>query len=123
MGRYILFLYLLFLSEIVTSCRSHCDVVEGVKEININGVVSKKYRLDWNHNSPEIDFTNSANNDHVKYRVGENVHNIYLVFEKSGFWKYVQEGDSIVKKRDSFEIVVYRNEILARKFILDYGCK
>jgi hypothetical protein len=123
MGKNILPFGILILIQLLTSCHSHCDVVNDIEKIEIKGKIKKKYRMEWNHDSPEIDFSNSANNDHIKSIFDDNVYHIYLVREKSGFWKYVQAGDSIVKERGSFAVTVFRTDTLAKKFNLDYGCK
>lgn len=115
--------YLFFVLIVVCSCHSHCDEVERVREFRIEGIIEKKYRRELNHNSYEIEFTNNANNDHVKYLIGDNVNSIYLESESSGFWQYVQVGDSITKYQGRLEIWVYRNGAGKRKFELLYGCK
>jgi hypothetical protein len=123
MGKIIWVVGTLIIVAMLSSCHSHCDVVNDLEKIEIKGKIKKKYRMEWNHDSPEIDFSNSANNDHIKSIFDENVYHLYLVRERSGFWKYVQVGDSIVKERDSFEVTVFRNDILSKRFNLDYGCK
>lgn len=103
---------LILIFQLLSSCHSHCDEVERIGKLGIEGKIKRKYRLEWNHNSPELDFSNRAN----------NVNRIYLVDEKSGFWEYINVGDSIVKKPKSFNVTVFRNKVLVKKFNLDYGC-
>jgi hypothetical protein len=95
------------------SCQSHCDAVQDVKKIGIAGRILDKYRIKLNRNSKELDFTNSLSNRK----------HIYLFFERSGFWDFVQVGDSLYKSEDSFKIHVYRMNNDPKIFILEYGCK
>jgi hypothetical protein len=80
--------------------------------VEIQGTVEDKYRVTWNRNEPQLKFSNS---------VGKQTSGLFLYSERSGFWDYVAIGDSISKKKNTFEINVYREGSFSRKFTLDYG--
>lgn len=92
---------------------SRCDYVKEIKGLPIEGIVLKKDRLEWNHNEPQLDFTNYATN---RFFLG-----LRLQTEKSGFWDFVNVGDSISKKENSMKVNVYRSQVLIKSFQLRYG--
>jgi hypothetical protein len=77
----------------------------------IDGLIMEKYRIKWNHNEPQLIFTNFS---------GSEI-DLYLHTDKSRFWDFVNVGDSISKNANTFEINVYRKGFFSKRFILSYG--
>jgi hypothetical protein len=96
------------------SCNNRCDAVKSVREREIEGVIKKKYRLSWNHNSKELDI----------YKNSRKILGIYFFSEESGLWDFVQIGDSLHKERESFDVRIYRAGMNPQTFTLQYpGCE
>jgi len=90
-------------------CNTHCELVDRMKGVSINGEVEEKYIKEWDKHT---EILRVKNYDDI----------IYLVSDQSGFWNYVQVGDSVNKKADSFLVGVFR-EGDKRTFELRYqGC-
>jgi len=74
------------------------------------GVILSKYVDKNNHNRETIIIKN--NYDEIK-----TIWNA----DKSGFFEFVTENDSIVKKSGSYIIEVYKNDSLLKSFKIDWG--
>lgn len=74
------------------------------------GVILSKYVDENNHNRETIIIKN--NYDEIK-----TIWNA----DKSGFFEFVTENDSIVKKSGSYIIEVYKNDSLLKSFKIDWG--
>jgi hypothetical protein len=107
--RIVLFLIILLNLD---SCVTYCDAIEDVKNMEIDGVILKKYILPLNKHSKELDFANHSGQGN----------NIYLRGDKSKFWEFVQVRDSIHKEKGSFQIDVFRRGTKVRSVKLDYDC-
>lgn len=95
-------------------CTEYCDEVKFIKLEPMAGVISKKEIHSWNHGAKMI-FLSSAN--------GKS-NSVYLKYDKSQFWNFVQVGDSIYKKSNSFNITLIKPQAKkSMKFELDLGCK
>ena len=77
-----------------------------------SGIITNKYVDKKEHNNKFIELENEYNN--LKLLMNNDL---------SGLFEYVRVNDSIIKKKDSYLISVYRNSKKDTIFELDYGCK
>jgi hypothetical protein len=111
----IVFILTIILTSVtIESCiRTYCQAVKDFKKDQSCGVVTKKYRVEWNRNEPRLRLKNYCNNTTGFKVTGDN----------SGLWDYVVTGDSIFKEKDSFIVFVYRKGIEDPKvFTMNFGC-
>ncbi len=103
--RTLLFIVLTFAVE---GCNSHCGLVDKVKKVAMDGIVEKKYIIERDKNTRVLSVKNHRD--------------IYLRSEVSGFWEYVQEGDSVSKDSNTYIVHVFRADS-TKSFELKYlGC-
>ena len=103
-------LIILIIILIQGGCNTHCELVHRMKEVSIDGKVEEKYVKEWDKHTEILGVRNY-------------VDLIYLVSDQSGFWNYVEVGDSISKQADSFVVDVFRKGD-KRTFELRYqGCR
>jgi len=76
-------------------------------ETSINGSVKRKYQ-DKNHGLKE------------KVQINDLVISVFL--DSSGFYDFVQPGDSVVKDVGVGLIEIYRNDSSMKQFTIDFGC-
>jgi hypothetical protein len=91
--------------------RSYCGAVEDFKRQESCSIVLKKDSLKWNHNEPMLrvkDFCGDG------FKVNGDV---------SGFFEYVQVGDSLSKPKDSFKVAVFREGKKVAVYKMDFGCR
>jgi len=88
-----------------------CQAYEQDQFLVVEGVVDSVFEDKENH---------SANT--LKVRSGENIQTIYLEYDKSGLFEYLQKGDSIFKEHKSYKVIIKRVK-KERVFTLDYGIK
>lgn len=77
-------------------------------ETSCKGLVKRKYE-DKNHGLKE------------KVQIDDLVISVFL--DSSGFYDFVQPGDSVVKEAGIGLIEVYRNDSCVKQFTLDFGCE
>jgi hypothetical protein len=82
---------------------------EKYRAIDFQGVVSDKY-TEFNHGKKVINIQSS---DAVKF---------YRQTDHSGFYEFVQIGDSVTKKGGSLDVYVYRDSS-KYKFTIDFKCE
>lgn len=88
------------------------------KNLSIDAIINKKYRIEWNRKEEMLAFSNISES-----------HTISLYGDTSGFWEYVNVGDSLHKEPDTLMIFVYRKDStdsatfkLTKAFKMDFGC-
>ena len=87
--------------------KSKCLMYEQFVETSINGSVKRKYQ-DKNHGLKE------------KVQINDLVISVFL--DSSGFYDFVQPGDSVVKDVGVGLIEIYRNDSSMKQFTIDFGC-
>lgn len=88
--------------------RAVCELFAEFKTSSFNGVVEKKF-LDEEHHLHEAIFVD--NQEH------------HFNHDKSGFYTFIQEGDSIIKKEGSESVVIYRQGKMVEQYEIDFGCQ
>jgi hypothetical protein len=89
-----------------------CEVYyEQEKEIHYNGIITKKFIDEKEHNYPII-----------KIDEGEKIIVYNLSSDISGLFDFLKEGDRVIKRQGTNNIVVQRDGKEA-SFTLDYGCE
>lgn len=110
-----IFLFILFVIFLITQLFQQsdgCDIEEGIKERSFNGKVIDKYIDQYNHEIPALKLS-------TRFSYSKEY---FLRNEKSGFYDFVQVGDSLFKGKGSLVISLTRNE-KDTFFIIDYGCE
>ncbi len=82
-----------------TACTTYCGGNLILKEMPIDAIIDKKYRIEWNRKEEMLAFSNIS-----------EAHTISLDGDSSGFWEYVNVGDSLHKELDTLMIFVYRKD-------------
>ncbi len=100
----ILFFALWFLAP-----SGNCEAENSLKKEKFNGNVVKKYIDREQHLYPTLKL---ANYNRI----------VVVDYDKSGFYPFVQIGDSLIKEKGSLDIRLIRNE-LDTVFTIDYGCE
>lgn len=77
----------------------------------MNGVVSSKYIDSKNHNKPTIEVKQGSRNEKFQF-----------TNEKSGFYNFINVGDSILKESGELEVSVF-TKVDTTATMLNYGCK
>jgi hypothetical protein len=88
-----------------------CDTYRQESFTVINGIVDSVYEDKKNHSQ-----------DMLKVKNGKDIQTIYLEYDRSGLFEYLNSGDSVIKEYKSYEVVVKRSNSV-KVFVLDYGCK
>ena len=76
-----------------------------------NGIVENKFIDKKQHNYKIIILFNKS-----------ALEKIILNTDKSGFYEYIKEGDSIIKETGSYKMKVFKKSKIDTIFILYYGC-
>ena len=84
-----------------------CHYYEEAKDFNYSGTIHHAYLDTLNHNFRRVDL--------------ESGKTVYLNIDRSGLFEYLEPGDSIVKTKGSYEVLLFRND-LDTAFLMDYGC-
>ncbi len=87
-----------------------CSAYEEDKNLSFKGIIDSIYLDLGNHNAKIIEI-----------RTGNESKPFYIEYDRSGLFEFSQKGDSIIKKSESYVIVIIRNDVVT-SFNLDYGC-
>lgn len=87
------------------------DSYKKFKNREISGLVQKKYVDSANHLYKTVEVLQKNNLDMV-----------YFNLDKGGSYEYIEQGDSIFKKKKSDILTIIRNTN-TRKFKIEYRCK
>jgi hypothetical protein len=93
------------------SC-NYCKTAEKIALMEIIGIVESKSKLEWNRDEQII----------VYKDVYGMTKEYEILMDNSGFWDFVEQGDSLYKPNNIKTMRVYRNGKLAGEFLLDIGC-
>lgn len=85
-----------------------CDTYEVFLDIEFSNIVEDKY-LDQKH--------------HMNRTIKINNREIIFTLDESGFYEFVNEGDSLSKEKGNPKIEVYRQGQYIRAFKIDLGCE
>lgn len=108
MKKNILFVFLIML---IQSC-DYCKTAEKIAKREVIGIVESKKKLDWNRGEQTIIYKNVEN----------QTKSYEILMDESGLWDFVEKGDSLYKPLNNKRMKVYRNDKLAREFLMDIGC-
>jgi len=116
--RYFITISILIFLVFFSGCFTYCGAKRMMKKMSIDGIIDKKYKIEWNRKEEMLAFSNISESQ-----------TITLNGDSSGFWEYVNVGDSLHKEVDSLMIFVYRKDSsdsttfkLAKAFKMDFGC-
>lgn len=90
----------------------YCKIADKVAKTEVIGIVISKSKLKWNRGEQTIVYKNMDNHI-ISYKTRT---------DESGFWDFVEKGDSLYKPLNIKRMKVYRNGDLAKEFLLDIGC-
>lgn len=110
----ILCLVLFIITRLSTSnapYRACRDREEYMKDKEICGIVTKKFRDKEDHIYPKL-IIKESNNKELK---------LNLVIDKSGLFDFIQVNDSIVKEKESLYLIVFRKGE-KYEYTLEYNC-
>lgn len=88
-----------------------CSAYQRIQFLVLEGVVDSVFEDADNHSQNTL-----------KINVNESIQTVYLEFDKSDLFNYLQKGDSIFKKYKEYEVHVKRN-VSKKTFLLDFGCE
>jgi hypothetical protein len=88
--------------------KAACEMFDEFKNRTIHGFVNAKY-LDENH--------------HLNETIEVKGEKIMMTHDISGFYDFIQIGDSINKEMNKSDIRIIRNEVFVRSFEIDFGCR
>ena len=88
-----------------------CSAYQRIQFLVLEGVVDSVFEDADNHSQNTL-----------KINVSESIQTVYLEFDKSDLFNYLQKGDSIFKKYKDYEVHVKRN-VSKKTFLLDFGCE
>jgi hypothetical protein len=80
-------------------------------DLEFIGVVNKKYIDNQNHGAKTLDILAT-----------EGITKWPIAADRSGCYEYLSINDSIVKEIGSYDVFVYRNQVLDTIFKIDYKC-
>lgn len=84
---------------------------ESVKFTKYEGKIGKKFLFKNSKNYPSILVQNDLGTQKVMF-----------IYDKSGLYEYLQEGDSIYKEYGNYDVFIVRDSV-KKKFTLDFGIK
>ena len=105
----ILFLIFIWLQPSIKDI--NCSHFKTLKNVSYKGVVINKFIDSTQHNYPIV----------VVRQIDNSIYKFDLTHDRSGLYRFLQIGDSIVKSKGAYNIEVIRSG-MERIFILDYGC-
>lgn len=105
----ILFLFFIWLQPSIKDI--NCIHFKTLENLSYRGVVINKFIDSTQHNYPTI-VIKKMDNSRFKFD---------LTHDKSGIYNFLLIGDTIVKRKESYQIEVSRNG-MKNTFVLDYGC-
>lgn len=100
----------LFLLAWLYAPSGNCSAKDSFKKIILTGKVLDRFIDSKSHSYPTLQISN--------YNKKLVIHE----YDKSGFYDFVEIGDSLIKEKGSLDIRLIRNE-LDTVFTIDYGCE
>jgi len=104
--------FLLLASTIILASCNYCKVAEKRENEEVIGIVNSKMKLEWSRGEQTIVYQNQY--DQIKH--------FEIMGDNSGFYDFVDKGDSLHKPLNVKKIEVYRKGILERDFLLNISC-
>ena len=90
----------------------NCNHFKSLRNVTYNGVVINKFIDSTQHNYPTV----------VIRQIDNSIYKFDLTHDKSGLYGFLLIGDTLVKRKGSYNINVSRYE-MEKTFELDYGCE
>ena len=95
---YIIFIILVIIIIIYSNYSNRNYCIKYLKELEFNGILTKKYIDKKQHNYPMIEL----------YSLRNPRQQINLDLDQSGMFNYVETGDSLIKISGELKVLIYR---------------
>lgn len=95
-----------------------------MKQPSNNEICFQKYEAERNSFYHGFVAKKIINKEEHNYKtvILSNGQELWMNWDLSGLYDFIEVNDSIVKNRGSYEVHVYRNSV-EYKFVIDYGCE
>lgn len=89
---------------------ARCAAFQEIKFVVFNGIVDSVFEDKRNHSINTLNINSSG-----------NIQTVYLEYDRSNLFNYLQPGDTVIKEYDTEVVLVSREGVITR-FEIDFGC-